>query len=244
MKGLIAHLQVSWLKTKMHIWLPNCKSTIFSLKLLFITLLFQCPKSGICGSTTGTPLLLCIRGDFRLLWINSRKKEEEFCAYVRLFTPEVQKKQLDGYTNATVRATWFLDLAALCRAVRPSFARKSRCAPPFFRALMTSTTLSRWAAKVSGVSAEGQEQHNIPSEFAHTRPYPQQMWIQVQYILPVICSNRLDFLICKILLPGGRTNSWNQLAEFMGGRKTWQDFYFLTPGLLWSSGSAWLGLFR
>lgn len=54
----------------------------------------------------------------------------------------------------TLRATWFLALAALCRAVIPSLALKSKCAPPFFRAFITSTVLSRWAAKVRGVSTE------------------------------------------------------------------------------------------
>lgn len=39
----------------------------------------------------------------------------------------------------TCRATWFLARAALCRAVIPSLARKSRWAPPFLRALITST---------------------------------------------------------------------------------------------------------
>lgn len=54
----------------------------------------------------------------------------------------------------TVSVTWFLDRAALWSAVIPSLALKSRWAPPFFRTLMTSTTLSRWAANVSGLSGE------------------------------------------------------------------------------------------
>lgn len=52
----------------------------------------------------------------------------------------------------TLRVTWFLALAALCTAVIPSLALKSKCAPPFFRAFITSTALSSWTAKVRGVS--------------------------------------------------------------------------------------------
>lgn len=59
----------------------------------------------------------------------------------------------------TLRATWFLALAALCRAVIPSLALKSKCAPPFFRAFITSTVLSSWAAKVRGVSTEENRMH-------------------------------------------------------------------------------------
>ncbi len=55
----------------------------------------------------------------------------------------------------TVSVTWFLDLAALWRAVMPSLALKSRWAPPFFSVLIISTTLSRWAANVSGLSKKG-----------------------------------------------------------------------------------------
>lgn len=54
----------------------------------------------------------------------------------------------------TLRVTWFLALAALCRAVIPSLALKSKWAPPFFRAFITSTVLSSWTAKVRGVSKE------------------------------------------------------------------------------------------
>lgn len=42
-------------------------------------------------------------------------------------------------SERTFRATWFLVRAALCRAVIPSLARKSRWAPPFRSALITST---------------------------------------------------------------------------------------------------------
>lgn len=48
---------------------------------------------------------------------------------------------------------------ALCRAVIPSFVRKSRCAPPFFSTLMRSAHPSSCAASVRGLSAtvtEGQ----------------------------------------------------------------------------------------
>lgn len=54
----------------------------------------------------------------------------------------------------TLRVAGFLARAALCRAVIPSLALKSKCAPPFFRAFMTSTVLSSCTAKVRGVSKE------------------------------------------------------------------------------------------
>lgn len=63
--------------------------------------------------------------------------------------------------SVTVSVTRFLDRAALWRAVMPSLALKSRWAPPFFRTLMISSTLSRWAANVSGLSRKTSQKQNI-----------------------------------------------------------------------------------
>lgn len=65
---------------------------------------------------------------------------------------QIKPLRLHGYgcfiaygdaASDTVRETRFLERAALWRAVNPSLALKSRWAPPLFRTLMISTTLSR-----------------------------------------------------------------------------------------------------
>lgn len=64
-----------------------------------------------------------------------------------------------GDDTLTIRAMWFLLRTALCRAVMPSFVRKSRCAPPFFSTLMSSAHPSSCTASVRGHS-EGEQANN------------------------------------------------------------------------------------